>query len=51
MKILNAPKDWHELVKNSWRYLISTKECFEKYYPKINRGPKSVTIKEGEEYE
>ena len=37
---INAPQSWHELIQNSWRYILSSKELFETYYPRFKRGPK-----------
>lgn len=38
LQIEQAPSNWQELIERSWRYILSNKELFEKYYPKINRG-------------
>lgn len=43
LHIEQAPLSWQELIERSWRYILSNKELFEKYYPNINRGAKRLS--------
>ncbi|MEM3591993.1 MAG: hypothetical protein QW702_07870 [Candidatus Bathyarchaeia archaeon] len=43
LQIEQAPSSWQDLIERSWRYILSNKELFEKYYPNINRGAKRLS--------
>jgi len=37
---INGPKNWKELIEDSWQYILSRGDLFKRYYPKFNRGPR-----------
>jgi len=40
IKIISPPENWLDLIRKSWKYILSNPTSFKKYYPVFNRGPR-----------